>query len=165
MVIDFFIAVYLATVLKVHDGDTITVKPENTDSQVSVRLNRIDAPELRQPYGIESREFLKDKILNKQVNVDPLKKLDKYGRTVAEVYIVDEPLDVNREMVAKGFAWRYVKYDRSNYSDLKVLEEFARDQKLGLWQEENPVAPWIFRKQKQKHIHRLIKLEPVKDEI
>lgn len=163
MIVDFLVAIYLATVLKVHDGDTIVVKPADSDKNVTVRLDRIDAPELDQPYGIEARDFLKEKVLNKEVNIEPLKKTDKYGRTLAEVYLPDEKLYLNRDLVAKGFAWRYVKYDRSKYSDLKVLEEFARDQKVGLWQGESPVAPWIFREQK-KHKLRLIELEPVKDE-
>jgi len=42
------------TVTSVHDGDTITL---NTDSGAKkIRLAGIDAPEIKQPYGIASRD-------------------------------------------------------------------------------------------------------------
>ena len=64
--IDCFLLLYMATVVKVHDGDTLTIEKDDADkSQVVVRLNRIDAPELKQPYGIESRNYLIDLVLTK----------------------------------------------------------------------------------------------------
>ena len=48
--------VLLGTVIAVHDGDTITLK--NESGQKKIRLAGIDAPELNQPYGVESRGAL-----------------------------------------------------------------------------------------------------------
>ena len=148
--IDRFLLLYMATVVKVHDGDTLTIEKDDADkSQVVVRLNRIDAPELKQPYGIESRNYLIDLVLTKEVRVDPIAK-DMYGREVADIF---SEINVNRKMVTAGMAWRYIKYDKEKYSDLAVSEQDARDAHIGLWQDANPKAPWIYRKE-QKHIHR-----------
>ena len=43
-------------VVKISDGDTITVL--SGKEQTKVRLYGIDAPELKQPYGKKSKQFL-----------------------------------------------------------------------------------------------------------
>ena len=45
-----------AKVIKVIDGDTIWVKTEN--KHVKIRLSYIDAPELRQTFGVRSKNYL-----------------------------------------------------------------------------------------------------------
>jgi endonuclease YncB( thermonuclease family) len=44
-------------VVGVHDGDTITVLKDG-NTQVKVRLNQIDAPEIGQPFGQASKKAL-----------------------------------------------------------------------------------------------------------
>jgi endonuclease YncB( thermonuclease family) len=58
--------------------------------------------------------------------------------------------DINLEMVQKGMAWHYKKYiksqnveDRQSYNN---AEQDARLNKIGLWSDVNPVAPWEWRK-------------------
>ena len=163
MVTEFLLALYMASVIKVHDGDTITVQRQDDSKEVVIiRLNRIDAPELKQTYGKESRDFLNNMIFGEIVDVD-VQGRDMYGREVADLRYDD--LNVSSEMVINGMAWRYVKYDKDKGSQLPILEKDARDLKRGLWIYPDPKAPWIFRKeQKQKHKHNLQKLEPVIDE-
>ena len=49
-------------------------------------------------------------------------------------------------MVKFGFAW---VYDRDiEDSSLYVFEDQARAKNLGLWQDKDPIAPWVWRKQK-----------------
>ncbi len=43
-------------VISIHDGDTITILQGK--QQIKVRLFGIDAPELKQPYGKKSKQFL-----------------------------------------------------------------------------------------------------------
>lgn len=50
-------------VVKISDGDTITVL--NGKEQTKVRLYGIDAPELKQPYGKKSKQFLANLIAGK----------------------------------------------------------------------------------------------------
>ena len=51
------------TVSSVHDGDTITVAGN------SIRLDSIDAPELMQAYGIQSRDNLANLVIGQSVTV------------------------------------------------------------------------------------------------
>lgn len=47
----------IGKVIAVHDGDTITL--QNESGYKKIRLAGIDAPELKQPYGAESRAALR----------------------------------------------------------------------------------------------------------
>lgn len=139
------------TVSLVYDGDTITLR---TDASVKqVRLAGIDAPELKQPFGTESRDALKKDLLNQQVTVDT-EKQDKYGRSVGKVLLNGE--DVNLKQVSRGLAWVYVKYmpeltaeDRLSY---KRAQESAEQSKLGLWAQDAPEEPWNFRKKSLERV-------------
>ncbi len=68
--------------------------------------------------------------------------VDRYGRIVGRVYVDDT--DVNRELVAQGFAWVYRKY--SNDAELLRLEAEAKQKGLGLWADPNPIPPWEWRR-------------------
>src|SRR5688572_26105790 len=55
-------------VVKVHDGDTITVIDQN-NKKFSIRLQGIDAPELKQAVGAASQQNLSRMVLGKQVAI------------------------------------------------------------------------------------------------
>ncbi|MHC4322172.1 MAG: thermonuclease family protein [Planctomycetota bacterium] len=56
-------------------------------------------------------------------------------------------LDINLEMVKRGYAWAYRKYLKRPYtSDYIEAEKRAREKGLGLWKDNNPVPPWEFRR-------------------
>ena len=67
---------------------------------------------------------------------------DRYGRIVGRVYVGG--IDVNRELVAQGYAGVYRKY--SDDAELLRLEAEAKQKGLGLWAEPNPVPPWEWRR-------------------
>ena len=52
----------VAQVLRVEDGDSITVKVDQT--KYRIRLAEIDAPELDQAWGAESKAALRKKLQN-----------------------------------------------------------------------------------------------------
>ena len=124
-------------VVSIHDGDTITMLQNKT--QIKVRLFGIDAPELKQPYGKKSKQFLANLIAREVVEVDENGK-DRYKRTLGIIYYKGQ--DINAQMVLNGYAWAYVKYSRI-YVD---QEKTARENKRGLWQSSNPTPPWEWRK-------------------
>lgn len=133
-------------VVGVADGDTITVL-DNTNTQHKIRLNGIDAPEKKQAFGNVSKKSLSDMVFGKQVDVE-WNKVDRYGRKVGKVMLNDE--DVNLEQIKLGLAWFFRKYqsdlepaDRLAYAE---AQQEAEEGKLGLWLDQNPVAPWDFRK-------------------
>lgn len=132
-------------VIALSDGDTVTVLIES-DKQFRIRLAGIDAPETKQDFGTKSKENLASLVFEKEVTVHA-SKLDKYGRTVGQIFLGDQ--DICLRQIKDGMAWHYAKYqdeqsetDRKLYADAEVK---ARKTKFGLWQQPNPIAPWLFR--------------------
>lgn len=145
-----------AQVIKVSDGDTLTVQ-DSLGTKVKVRLYGIDAPETEkrnkktghvskpgQPYGEEAYQALQSKVLKKSIQLD-IMAIDQYKRSVGIVTLNGK--SINEEMVAEGYAWAYRQYLNTPYkSEYIALEEQARSKKLGLWRQSNPKPPWEFRK-------------------
>lgn len=117
--------------IRVIDGDTIEIAGNR------VRLEGIDAPETGQmcetargemwDCGNAATRVLVSLTQQRRVECKA-QALDKYGRVLAICFAGG--LNVNAEMVKRGFAWAFVKY-----SKLYVAEEaVARQMKAGIWQ-------------------------------
>jgi len=103
-------------VVKVYDGDTITIasKLENyIDSPVyrfSVRLNGIDTPEMKggsahqKELAVVARDALSERIMGKIVSLKNV-VLEKYGRLLADVYLEDE--NMCAWMISHNYAVAY----------------------------------------------------------
>jgi len=106
---------YKAQVVKVYDGDTITVDVDlgfkTCIKGEKIRLLRINAPEVRgeeKESGKLSRDFLKNLLLDQEIMLRTTKdKKGKYGRYLGEVFFNGS--NVNDLMVEKGFA-KYQDY-------------------------------------------------------
>lgn len=131
-------------VVGVHDGDTLSLLTDQ-HKRVKVRLEGIDAPEMSQAFGKNSKQSLSDLAYGKTVKV-VVTTTDDYGRKVGQVYI--EKLWVNLDQVEKGMAWQYDRYSRD--SRIRQAETHARAKRLGLWQDKNPAPPWDYRHGKVK---------------
>jgi len=142
-IIDINASEYEGLVVKVTDGDSIKIKAGETTS--TIRLLYIDAPEKKQDYGIKSKNFLENLLLNKKVFV-VTDKDDRYGRQLADIYLYNnnEAIYVNAKMIKSGNAWVYRKYRSNSY--LINLENHAKINNKGLWGYTNPIEPCIFRK-------------------
>ncbi|MBN1253946.1 MAG: thermonuclease family protein [Deltaproteobacteria bacterium] len=122
----------------VSDGDTISVM--HGGKAEKIRLNGIDCPESGQAFGKKAKQFTSDMVFGKTVEVFPYEK-DRYGRTVADIFICGKILSI--ELVRAGLAWHYKQY--SDDEILAVLELDARNRKVGLWADSNPIPPWDWR--------------------
>jgi endonuclease YncB( thermonuclease family) len=136
----------IGKVIKVSDGDTITVLDSN-NQKYKIRLKGIDAPESQQVYGDISTQSLSELVYDKEVIVTWDKK-DKYYRILGKVIV--DGRDVNYEQLKKGLAWYYKQYekdlsdeDKKKYSE---AEEWARNYTEGLWVDSNSIPPWEFRR-------------------
>ncbi len=133
-------------VVKVADGDSITVL-DNTTTQHRIRLQGIDAPEKGQPYGNASSKHLASLVAGKTVSVKWAKR-DRYRRIVG--FVIVDGQDVNLVQVKAGMAWFYRYYQRELSSEDRrryaTAENQARTDRLGLWQDKNPMPPWEFRR-------------------
>ena len=78
---------FKAHVEDVHDGDTIKVTCDFRDFKFPIRLANINAPEMSEPEGRESKYWLKDQINGKEVEVLINKKnrVGKYGRLIGQI--------------------------------------------------------------------------------
>lgn len=105
---------YRAHVLKIYDGDTITVRVDlgfHTHRIERLRLARIDAWEVRgeeRPAGLVARDWLRSQILGRDVIVSTIKdKTGKYGRYIVEVTV--DGANLNDALVANSHA-KYQDY-------------------------------------------------------
>ena len=136
-------------VVKVADGDTITLK--KTDGQtIRIRFLGIDAPEHDQAGGPASKAHLESLVAGRNVTVR-YRNLDQYGRTVGKVLV--DGKDINLSQLQTGNAWFYRSYQKSMFPEdrpiYEAAEEKARSEHIGLWSEANPTPPWDFRKAKR----------------
>jgi endonuclease YncB( thermonuclease family) len=137
----------------IYDGDTFRVECDGR--QLKIRLCGIDAPEVKQPLGIESRNYLRSLIAkgSNQVIVIEMDR-DKYNRTVAEV-LFDTPegeQSVQEEMLRGGMAYHYKQYSGNchNRDVFDTAEAMARSTRRGVWRLPNGgERPWDYRKQNQ----------------
>lgn len=134
----------VGTVTKVHDGDSIHITPSG-DKRVIVRLAGIDAPELAQAFGLESRNKLRSLILRRKAEAR-CHKTDRYKRQVCVVYRGNT--DINLQMISSGLAWHYKQYEKEQTTEQRKAysraERKARRSKAGLWSADH-IAPWEFR--------------------
>ena len=133
-------------VVGVSDGDTVTVLDANKRTH-KVRLLGIDSPEKTQAFGERAKQSLSELVFNKQVTVEGGKQ-DRYGRDLGK--IMQDGRDINLEQIRRGMAWHYKQYardqlpqDRLTYAE---AEATAREKRLGLWQDPQPVPPWSYRR-------------------
>lgn len=133
------------SVSSVHDGDTITLDSGGT--AYKIRLDSIDAPELAQPFGSLAQSSLASSVLGKTVQV-AYTKTDRYGRLVGAVF-TENCQYVNLNQVASGMAWYYKAYQCELAANVRDLFAKAQDAavaaQLGLWSQQNPTAPWVYR--------------------
>ena len=113
--IPFIPPIAYCKVIKVYDGDTITVASKlpfrgSPLYKFSVRLASIDSPEIKGgtakecTAAIKSRDALHNLIFGKIIELRNNGK-EKYGRLLADVYLND--LHVNRWMLDNKYAIQY----------------------------------------------------------
>jgi endonuclease YncB( thermonuclease family) len=132
-------------VVAVKDGDTIVVLDEN--NPITIRLAHIDCPEIKkhQPFAQAAKKCTSDLCFGQMVTVENDGKFDRYKRLIA-VIINNQHENVNKALVKAGLAWHFLKYSTDTSYD--ALEAAARQNKLGLWADANPIPPWDWRKYK-----------------
>ena len=124
---------------KIVDGDTVYGSLNGITYKL--RLTEIDAPERDQPFGRQSKTFLRELLKDGEFDAD-ISGQDQYGRYLARLY--DNGVDVNRMMVSEGMAWVYDFYvtDKTFYQN----QQEAQKLKKGLWSKRYPAPPWEWRR-------------------
>lgn len=138
----------------VYDGDTFQVINAETKEEFKIRLSCIDAPELKQDGGKQSRNYLRKMLKNNRQVILKSSGRDKYDRNLAEVYLPlkdGDQIAVNQEMVKAGYAHYYSYFNcPGNSNAYQQLEESAIANKDGIWREESVERPWDWRKRNKE---------------
>ena len=122
-------ATELAGFPKIVDGDTIHI------NSYKIRLEGIDAPEMKQKCMKDQKEYfcgkisknrLKEKIGNIVIKCISSGK-DRYKRYLATCF--NGKTNLNKWMVKNGYAIAYRRYSKMYVDE----EEFAKKNNLGLW--------------------------------
>ncbi len=132
-------------VLKIYDGDTVTLQCHGQTEKTRVRMYCIDTPEIKQkPWGTQAREHLRS-ISGDKVQLVEIDK-DRYGRIVGEVY--SGGVNLNLAQVKAGVAAVYDAYCKK--PEYKVAENEAKAAKRGIWSQAGiHQTPWEWRKQQR----------------
>ena len=140
-------ATLFGRVVEVNDGDVITVF--NLNRPVRIKLLAVDAPERDQTFGEVAKKHLTELVYDKSVLVE-YSGIAPDGSLVGRVTL--NSVDVGAQMIRDGAAWFDASnQDRLSASDREVYQQSelaARNEKRGLWQAENPIAPWELSAQK-----------------
>ena len=135
-------------VIEINDGDQLTVF--NMNRPVHIKLIGMDAPEMDQAFGPIAKQHLADLVFDKQVVVEYL-GIGTHNVLIGRVLLNDA--DINAQMIRDGAAWFDPKYKSQLSDTLNEIyyqsEQAARNEKRGLWQSGDAVAPWDFVKAKE----------------
>jgi micrococcal nuclease len=130
------------SVRKVVDGDTFWID-DGSHKGLKIRLIGVDAPESKNSrtkemayFGREASDYLTSLIAERKVRLEyDVGHFDKYGRTLAYVYLEDGTF-VNATLVKNGYATVMTVPPNVKYADTFLkLERKARKQERGLWRD------------------------------
>jgi micrococcal nuclease len=134
-------------VIKVADGDTITVLDTNKRKH-KIRFYGIDSPEGGQAFGDKAKKATSELVYGKNVEVNVLDQ-DRYGRQVGIVFYNNT--NINGELIKKGYAWVYTTYCKvRTCDDWYGSQVEASLNKRGLWADPKAIPPWEYRSQKRQ---------------
>ncbi len=135
-------------ITKVKDGDTFVI-----GNLFNARLYGIDTPESKQRCldkdnneyncGIQAKQYLREVISPNNMVICLINGTDQYGRYLLICENNDTHKSINKEMVRNGWA---VSYLHNNY---KNDEQFAKDNKLGMWGGKFDI-PAVWRRNNKK---------------
>lgn len=131
-----------ARVLRVTDGDSLTVRSLQGGRAHTLRLVGIDAPEICQPWGREAREALASQVRGQVLQVQTQGR-DAYRRQLARVGTASEA-DLAAWMVAQGHAWSWQQHGRAGRYGHEQAR--ARAGHRGLWAQPQAIEPRVFRR-------------------
>ncbi|MGH8445069.1 MAG: thermonuclease family protein [Solimonas sp.] len=127
-----------ARVLRVHDGDTLTVDCGDGGRPRKLRIANIDAPELHQAHGQAARRALLRQVDGQTVRVHSV-AVDRYERAVVTLAV--DGKDVGLRLVAAGHAWCGLRPSRA----CRAAQDEARRARRGLWRAKAAQPPWEWR--------------------
>ena len=131
-----------ARVVKVIDGNTVEILTEDNEL-LKIIFKDVDSPEIGQEHGDQAKVFTEKLVLKKKVIVE-MKGKDMWGNRLASITLKNGK-NIEQELLKAGMAWHNIL--KSKDAALAELESITKENKVGLWNSENPVAPWVYRRE------------------
>lgn len=113
--------------------------------QVRIRLAGIDAPERNQPFGNKSKQNLARLCFGKRASII-ITDTDKYARMIGHASC--EGMPANLQMILDGYAWAYREFTPP--AAYIKAENGARAARIGLWADNSPTPPWVWRQENKR---------------
>ena len=127
---------------RVLDGDTIDVSIDlgfDLYKKERVRIAGVDTPEKRtrdleeKALGIDATNWLKKKLEDTiagegdelSIRTELVGGMGKYGRLLGWLYINEDTISLNEQMITEGYAWEYD--GGTKQKDFEVLREIRRE--------------------------------------
>lgn len=117
-------------VINIIDGNNILVQDDQNLNIYKISLYGIDCPNIKQSYGIIAKGFTETITFNKIVIVDTIKSKYLNRNKIYGIVTLPNNKILNEELLKNGYAW-------SRNKNYKYLEIIAKNNKLGLWKEDN----------------------------
>ena len=132
---------FQAKIIGVTSGDTYEILDEDKEV-VKFMLSEVDAPEPGQEFSEEALAFSKKLLLKKKVTIE-FKGKDFFGNKLAVVTLKNGE-KVHDLLLKEGLA---MVRERKKDPQLLKTQSTAKSSKIGLWSIEEPVTPWVYRRQ------------------
>ena len=125
----------------VQDADTVKFRAQS-GKYYTVRLAGVDAPELKQSYGLFCRDSLRSFVVGKTFTLYTITK-DSYGRFLGQLSTASAP-DLSLWLIESGCAWSYhpTPEKRDSYIDAEARAQIGE---INLWSDLEPIRPETFR--------------------
>jgi len=113
---------FFAKVVKVIDGDTLSIRTSSRDFDFPLRLLDVDAPEMNAGGG-EARDWAKERLEGEEVKVliNPKNRVGKYGRLLGKIF--HRGMDLGQEMIYLGLV---KPFGSINEGKLEPLDKIFR---------------------------------------
>jgi micrococcal nuclease len=132
--------VVVGKVINVIDGNTIEVTTADNKLQKIVFAG-IDCPDTGQEYADKAKRYTEKLLMDEEVSYQITGK-DRWGNYIAVV--MKGETDPRVELLEEGLAWTT---EKNPIPELEAYRLKAFEKGRGLWKEENPTPPWIYRRQ------------------
>jgi len=128
-------------VVQVLSGDTFIVKHQGETFELHIK--DIMCPKKGQSFFQEATDLTTSLILGKTVTVEA-----KYDPRSRRFYtdVTADSRSLRYTLLGKGLAWAYNTSDEN----IKRYEKSVRKQKIAIWSQGQPVAPWDFTPKKSE---------------
>ncbi|KVV14945.1 thermonuclease family protein [Flavobacterium sp. TMP13] len=127
-----------AKVIRVEDGNTIVVQDKN-NSLITLTLAEVLCPDATKAFGKKAKKYTDAEVLNKVIEYNII-NVDSQKRNIAIVFYDNKYL--SEEIIKNGYGWHFKEESIYNFKILNDLENYAKNNKIGLWNDSTIIIPW-----------------------